>query len=120
MFQKPKGKCRKLTAYTEHVFEIFGRYTNETVREVRSSLVDYVKGYSEYFAKCLVVILTMENMSLTEWLNNMEKVNTCTDEAALYGLSYVLMTQFSVHNQQCLDYVKFNKSNQCATYPSEV
>ena len=49
VFQKLKGKCQKLTAYTEHVFEIFGCYTNETVREVRSSLVDYVKGYSEYF-----------------------------------------------------------------------
>ena len=56
----------ELTANTEHVFEIFGRYTNETVREVRSSLVDYVKGYSDYFTKCLVVILTMENMSLVK------------------------------------------------------
>ena len=94
VFQKPKGKCRKLTAYTEHVFEIFGCYTNETVREVRSSLVDYVKDYSDYFTKCLVVILTMENMSLSEWLNNMEKVNTCADEAALYGLCHM----FSQHS----------------------
>ena len=94
VFQKPKGKCQKITAYTEHVFEIFGRYTNETVREVRSSFVDYVKGYSEYFAKCMVVILTMENMSLTEWINNMEKVNTCADEAALYGLCHM----FSRHS----------------------
>ena len=67
----------------------FGRYTNETVREVRSSLVDYVKGYREYFAKCLIVILTMENMSLSDWLNNMEKANTCADEAALYGLCHM-------------------------------
>ena len=29
MFQKPKGKCRKLTAYSDHVFEIFGRYTKK-------------------------------------------------------------------------------------------
>ena len=67
---------------------------NETVREVRHSLVDYIKGYSDYFTKCLVVILTMENMSLSEWLNNMEKVNTCADEAALYGLCHM----FSRHS----------------------
>ena len=36
----------------------------------------------------------MENMSLTEWLNNMEKVNTCADEAALYGLCHM----FSRHS----------------------
>ena len=94
VFQRPKGKCRKLTAYTEHVFEIFDRYTNETVREVRRLLVDYIKGYSDYFTKCLVVILTMENMSLSEWLNIMEKVNTCADEAALYGLCHM----FSRHS----------------------
>ena len=38
VFQRPKGKCRKLTAYTDHVFEIFGWYTSETVCEVRCSL----------------------------------------------------------------------------------
>ena len=27
VFQRPKGKCWKLTAYSDHVFEIFGRYT---------------------------------------------------------------------------------------------
>ena len=36
----------------------------------------------------------MENMSLIEWLNNMEKVNTCVDEAALYGLCHM----FSRHS----------------------
>ena len=30
VFQRPKGKCQKLTAYNDHVLEIFGRYTNET------------------------------------------------------------------------------------------
>ena len=33
-------------------------------------------------------------MSLSEWLNNMEKVNTCADEAALYGLCHM----FSRHS----------------------
>ena len=72
VFQKPKGKCQKLTAYSDHVFEIFGRYTNETAREVRCSLIDYVKGCGEHFTKCMVVILTMSNVNLLEWLSNME------------------------------------------------
>ena len=33
-------------------------------------------------------------MSLTEWLNNLEKANTCADEAALYGLCHM----FSRHS----------------------
>ena len=79
----------KLTAYTDHVFEIFGRYMNETVCEVRCSLLDYIKGYSDHFTKCMVVILTMENISLLEWLSTMEKPTTCADEAALYGLCHM-------------------------------
>ena len=94
VFQTPKGKCRKLTAYSDHVFEIFGRYTNETVHEVRCALLDYVKGYSEHFTKCMVVILTMSNVSLLEWLSNMKKPSTCADEAALYGLCHM----FSRHS----------------------
>ena len=34
VFQKQTGKCKKLTAYPDPVFEIFGRYTNETAQEV--------------------------------------------------------------------------------------
>ena len=89
MFQKPTGKCKKLTAYPDHVFEIFGRYTNETAHEVCANLLDYVKSYWDQFAKCFIVVLTMENMSMLEWLSNIEHPYMSADEAALYSLCHM-------------------------------
>ena len=72
VFQKLTGKCKKLTAYPNHVFKIFGRYTNETAQVVHSGLLDYIKSYGDKFSKCMVVVFTMENISLLEWLSIME------------------------------------------------
>ena len=84
---------------------------NETACEVRCLLLDYVKSYSDHFTKCMVVILTMANMSLLEWLSTMEKLSTCADEAALYGLCHMFSQHSLVYTVECLDHVKPKVSN---------
>ena len=60
----------------------------------------------------------MENMSLSEWLNIMEKASTCADEAALYGLCHMfsrhslvytigsVWTMLNLTSQTSVDHIK--------------
>ena len=70
----------------DHIYEIFGRYSHESLSVVRTSIVDFVTCDPKSFKEKLVIVFTMLNLDLDSWLIRTKNPKTPTDEASLYGL----------------------------------
>ena len=74
------------TPNLDHVYEIFGKFSQESPSVVRTSVVDCITCNPETFKEKLIVVFTMLNLDLNSWLLRTKDPKIPVDEASLYGL----------------------------------
>ena len=82
-----RTKCvvRNIVDY-DHLFRIFGNYSDEEPDQVRKSLVWTVKQNPQLYESVGEIVLSMKNHSLSSWLDLISKRKIYGDELLLYIL----------------------------------
>ena len=84
-----KNKCKVLKFRTpdlDHIYDIFGKYSREDARVVRTSVIDYITCDPISFNEQMVVVFTMLHLNIDEWLLRTKNPNSPADKAVVYGL----------------------------------
>ena len=77
-------KCKTLNP--DMLFSIFGRYSGDEPRVVRSLMIKWIKDNYQAFDKATFIGMIGKDIDLDIWLLNMESTRTVGDEFALYAL----------------------------------
>ena len=80
-----RGKrCKTLNP--DMLFSIFGRYSGDEPKVVRTLMIKWIKDNQEAFDKATFIGMIGKDLELDSWLLNMESMRTVGDEFALYAL----------------------------------
>ena len=86
-FNVDRTKCvSKGTVYADHLFDIFGEYSEESAYEVRKSVIWTIKQNPTFYDRVGEIVLRMQNRTLNMWISAVSNRNNYGDELMLYAL----------------------------------
>ena len=80
--RKGRKKCDP-----NHVFEVFGSYSDHAADEVREEMLSAISSDLNYYQTVAWLVLQLRKTTLSEWCNIMCAVTTPADELAIFALS---------------------------------
>ena len=70
-----------------HVFEVFGSYSDHAADEVRDEMLSAISSDFNYYQTVAWLVLQIRKTTLSEWCNIMRVVTNPADELAIFSLS---------------------------------
>ena len=71
------------------IFDIFGRFESRLASEARDEMIEWALEHKEELSEMARIALRQLDVSLMNWINQMQKETTPADELALFCLSKV-------------------------------